>query len=69
MKNEEDLNKKTPSEKIEGCNMAYVYGTYKEAARHRRSGEVTVYDDYEGGWKNIKSPFSIRRRIKRGFYW
>jgi len=43
--------------------MPYIYDSYAAAAHNRRSDEVTVYDSYEGGWKNIKSPFS---RIRRG---
>jgi hypothetical protein len=63
LKNEKNLNKEEHIVNNSGVDgMSYTYNSYEAAARNRKSDEVTVYDPYEGGWKNVKSPFSRSRR-------
>ena len=41
-----------------------TYTTYNSASKNRPYDEVTVYDETERAWKNIKSPFSRERYRK-----
>ena len=46
--------------------MTKKYRTYNSASKNRRRDEVTVYDETDKSWKNIKSAYS---KIRRRFRW